>query len=289
MRSLRSFLVCGLFLMLLSSAVKADLTDDYNINIYDHNSPNIPSLYQLFNDYFAAELGDNKYTSSNALFNALGVDPHSQWKTSGTSLVGAYANSAMQHELNVVDMNGNELGQILNLSEYGNSVNGDRIGDISGSVTNIPDGININLQLAPRYGDIFDNENSIIGPDYQWVWSSDPSKNEYPEGTLFKDDAIFAGDGSIHMLALNITDLYNQKYGTDFESVYMFAWEDLSDLVNGHWLPADYDFQDFVGIMTNLTPTAAAPEPASMLILLVGGGVSSLYVFGKRRREKKAK
>ena len=235
--------------LLVSTNVRADVsTSISDTNFYQDNV----NLYQLFNSYFQGQLA-SEYTSSNDLYADRGVDPFTTWTTNGSQVVGAFKVAAMSHTLSIVDSYGSNLGNLVN---YGGTtgLGTGGITDLSGQdVVNIPNG-NVNFQLAADYNDI----------NY-YNWSSNPNENS---------------DGMAHMLAFNITDLYNYKNGTDFESVYMFAWEDLHLYGTGGPMAADWDYQDFVVIMTNVRPDGSTPEPATLAIL--GLGLAGLGVARRR-------
>jgi PEP-CTERM putative exosortase interaction domain len=239
-----------LTIAIFASNANADITiSDANKN-KDGNT-----LFQLFNSYF-----DTTFTSSNELYNAHGVDSNTEWITNGTQLVGAFKVAALGHELTMVDQFNNTLATIANVNGTTNIHSANGITDLSGSmVADIADGQQVNFNLTTSGG-------------ANYTWSSDANQNK---------------DGMVHMIALDVTDLYNAKYGTDNATVYMFGWEDLP---KGHSY-VDWDYQDFVVIMTNLnvptmdsSSTNATPEPATMLMIGLGFAGAG---FVARRNGKK--
>lgn len=262
-------MLCGMMLLIAGSAVQADVisrTDAYGVNISDANQyDDGNTLFQLFNKYFADQLGDDGlYSSSNDLFNNLGVDPRTDWTTEGSQLVGAFKVAAFGHEMSVVSKGGEKLGSIIDVAGTSNIHSENGISDLSGGgAITLPDGVHINFQL----------DATAWGQD-AYSWSSDPDAN--------------GGDGEIHMIALEITELYNEKYGTDFDSVYMLGWEDLDRDGTGGYGKADWDYQDFVAIITNIKPTSTAtPEPATWIMFLTGGVATA--AFWRKRANRNSK
>ncbi len=243
------------------------LTQLYGVDIKDANSydSGMLNLYALFNDYFQDQLGtvgfESAYGSSNDLFDARGVSSDFNWSTNGSELVGAYKVAGFSHTLSLLDQSGNTLAQAT--SYVGNTGNsGSGIIDISGG--GIADVLNASWSL---------DAGVPWGGDPVYTWSSDQNLNS---------------DEQVHMIAFDVTDLYNAKYGTDVSSAFMFAWEDLaltgSNSAYGYIQGADWDYQDFVGIVTNVTPTpSTTPEPASLLIF-AAGGLASVVAFRRRKK-----
>lgn len=270
MKKMRLILTSCLLMTLLSAVhARADLlTDMYGVNISDANAySDGNTLFQLFNKYFGLD-ETTGYSSSNDLFNDRGVNPNTTWTTSGSELVGAFKVAAMGHEMSVTNQNGTNLGSIIDVSGTENIHSANGISNLSGSSVQLPDGENVSFQLGA----------SAWGVD-SYLWSSDPSAN----GGLQPNGSI--GDDMIHMIALDITDIYNAYFETDFESVYMLCWEDLHLTGDGLGSAADWDYQDFVAIVTNLKPdSSVTPEPSTMLIGLVGG--AGLMLVYRTRRTK---
>lgn len=272
MKSTRFTMTGCLLLAILSAApAKADLlTDLYGVNISDANAySDGNTLFQLFNSFFGLD-ETTGYSSSNDLFNDLGVDPNTTWTTSGSELVGAFKVAAMGHEMSVTNQDGTKLGSIIDLSGTENIHSANGITDLSGNSVPLQDGENISFQLGASYE----------GLD-SYYWSSDPTANAglQPNGTY--------GDDMIHMIALDITDIYNSYFDTDYDSVYMLCWEDLHLTGNGLGSAADWDYQDFVAIVTNLTPNSTAtPEPPTVLIGLIGCMAVLLFVRKSRTKDR---
>ena len=253
---------------LLATNVKAELlTELYNINITDNKNGDV-GFYQTFNEMFGTTFG-----SSNEVFNKYGVDPNSTWIVSeqSTLITGAKNQSGFSSSLSM----NNEAGDVSFIADTKEVLANEVIKfDVDYLINNVfLTGSDIGFQL-------------------------DVSRNVGYESQNY---TLYSGtneDGKVYMLALNITDLYNVQYNGDFDSVYMFLWEDWKNGVGVRWgnqynslSYGDWDYADFAYIMTNVYTDAemggsstATPEPATLLILGLGAiGVG----FTARRRMTK--
>ncbi|MDR2761094.1 MAG: PEP-CTERM sorting domain-containing protein [Planctomycetaceae bacterium] len=262
MKKLKQLLLCVLMIFLASPVVLSDTTliELYGVKLVDQSYDGEDyNLYAMLNRHLGLT-GDEAYSNSNDLFNERGIDPTTQWITNGSSLLHAFNMSIFGHQINVLDEASNELCRL-----YDQGIN-----YVEGNVYDLADGINLDFMMLPFLKPDSSNDDGV---NYNYIypaWSSDPLEN--------------LDSGNIHMIAIDVTDLYNAKKNTAFESVYMFGWEDLSGDSSGSYGIADFDYNDMVIFMTNLTPTSATPEPASMLIFLAGGGLVSAL---RLRRKKK--
>ncbi len=210
MKRFAQIFVCCALIACCSLSAKADLlTDVYGVNINDSTSDG-NSLFQLFNSYFKLD-AETGYASSNDLFNARGIDPTTTWITSGSELVGAFKVAAFGHELTAYDTDGASLGSIIDIAGTQNLNSASGISNLGGQSIVLPNDVEVNFRL---------DVSSSPGNHY-FTWSSDPTANNQIEGPGRQ------GDGMIHMVAFDITDVYNSVYGGDFDSVFMMGWEDL--------------------------------------------------------------
>ena len=281
MKYVRILVIVSLFAFTPFSPVRAELlTDLYGVDINDNAQHDTKLLFQLFNDYFAEQLtvsGEGLYGSSNDLFNARGLDPNSAWITNGTEIVGAFKIAGYEHNLVISDRNSDFSETVFTApSSSSGSSNRLEIVDLSGlTISQLADGMELDLQLEAKVPYLDYNDYS---------WSSDPALNDGMQGVGVP------GDGMIHMIALDITDLYNAKYGTDNESVYLFGFEDMhfTTASGAYNATADGDYQDFVVIMTNLSSVPTnTPEPATWMIVLLGGTGTSILAWRKRKMRNK--
>jgi hypothetical protein len=262
----------GFFLVVLfltAASVRAELlTTQHGIHINDDTVNE--SFFVFFNDIFGT-----KFTASDDAYNAYGVSPYTTWTVSSDSQlsVGGRSFTGFDNTLYFTALGG-ESTKINTVSSYG----GNGFMDFSiNSALNLPAGSGFDFQLGVNHTDMHGNQ-------ITYTLGSNPESN--------------AG-GDIHMLALNITELYNAKYGSSFETVYMFLWEDYKDGTNVWWWndrnPAnmtsgsDWDYTDYVFIMTNVNPDSqvvVTPEPATLAIF--GLGLAGLgIVRAHRRRENR--
>ena len=225
-------------------------------------------FFELFNDYFSAQLGSEEsfYLSSQDLVNSRGIADCSSWDVHSGSLVGAFKVAALGHKLSLYDQNGVEVAQLANYASNAQT-GGTSMADLQSGI--IEEAIGVTLKLSAFYG------NEMI---YQW--SSDYLENN-----------DYSGDNFVHMIAIDVTDLYNAKaLANGKETVNTAFMVGFEDMTNDPLHMADWDYQDFVAILTNVTPAgyfsseagpSATPEPATLAIF--GAALAGLAFFRVRK------
>lgn len=211
------------------------------------------SLANLFNTYFADVLNGYTYATSQDLYNALGVKTavDSWYVGDNAMMVSAFKAAACQQILNITDSH-DKIGF--------SKVFGENVFEIFKGESNMFD-----LNLDPG----------------QYTFSIDVSHNDRFLYSLDGQKIEKNGDGLIHMIALDITELMQQKYGDEFiTSAYLFGWEDMLLSAGG-----DFDYQDLAYIMVNISPgtPTSTPEPATIAILALAA--AGIPIIRKRMRK----
>ncbi|GHT44361.1 hypothetical protein FACS189454_01490 [Planctomycetales bacterium] len=228
------------------------------------SGPGLP-VYELFNSAataYSSTTGQSVATYNNAAdfyaergFKSLVSD----WTVSEDSqIVGMFRGTGFAHSLNLI----NSTGTVWNTTagqgqSYGNQ--GTWIASLDSS-RNIDVGAigAVNMTLTV------------------WVEGNDGSFH-----TVYGDRPELNGgfNGFISMVAYDVTDLIKAMGYAEIENAFMFTWED------SKYGTGDFDYNDMVYIMTNVTPNMlnATPEPATMLI--IGLGLAGLGLARRRRKK----
>jgi hypothetical protein len=239
-----------------------DKTTDTNLG-----TPN--PLYRIFNEYFQNELTAN-YTSGNELVDARMIKQTvSSWHVNeGSNVVASFTSSLYQHGLQIYSTTG---ALLFDTGQYASTTTGEAI--IDGSPIDLNAGDYI--FSANSYG-----LSKTFSGDHEWYYSSEEYLN--PDNESW---AHYFDDGIEHLIAFNVTDLMKKRDGyEDIESAFLFAFEDLNVT------STDFDYQDFAFILTNVKANgvpAATPEPATILIFGIAGGIALPFLRRKNKKNNK--
>ncbi|GHT44849.1 hypothetical protein FACS189454_03320 [Planctomycetales bacterium] len=253
------------------------------------------SAYELFNfaaTAYSSATGQSVATFDNAadFYADRGVKSLvSDWTVSeGSQIVGMYRTSYLAHSIDLT----NSTGTVWNPIAVGQGQSYDNQGtwiDSLDSSRNIDVGAigAVNMTLTASW------KPNIANDDPVWVDGlSDAEKaarrNLYDRYGDFSQ--IIYGDqpelngGVISMVAYDVTDLLKAMGYADIENAFMFTWEmwNSGTELGRH---NDFDYNDMVYIMTNVSPNiiSVTPEPATMLI--IGLGLAGLGLARRRRKK----
>jgi hypothetical protein len=231
----------------------------------DDNSKRNP-LFRIFNEYFKNEL-NALYTSGNELADDRMIRyTISSWQVNeGSNVVASFTSANMTHGLEIYSTTG---ALLYETGQYDSSTSGSAM----------IDGRPIDLNAGDYIFSVNTDEGMAraFSGDHEWYYSTDEYlANPNNWGMNYYKDGIE------HLIAFNVTDLIRQRSGYEnIESAFLFAFED--SRLNS----TDFDYQDFAFVLTNVQANVitATPEPATILIFGIAGGIALPFL---RRKNKK--
>jgi hypothetical protein len=239
-----------------------DQTEDTNLG-----TPN--SLYRIFNEYFQNELTSNYTSGSELVAERMIKRTISSWQVNpGSNIAASFASASWQHGLQIYSTTG---ALLFDTGQYTSTTTGEAI----------IDGIPIDL----NGGNYVFSVNGIglskaFSGEHEWYYSTEDYLGNDWMGQYYED-------GIEHLIAFDVTDLMQQRDGyKDIESAFLFTMEDL------HISVTDFDYQDFAFILTNVKANvvpAATPEPATILIFGIAGGIALPFLRRKNKKNNNSK